>query len=132
MGLHLSYDTRYFDRATMDAMLARFRGFLVALAHGLEGPVEPLLDAGADDPEQVLRHNRTQVGHDLSTGYVAQFEARVDRHPERIAASCEARSWTYRELDGHANRPATASSRPQWCPTRPWPCWRTATSNCSA
>ncbi|UXY50548.1 amino acid adenylation domain-containing protein [Pseudomonas tohonis] len=104
MGLHLSYDTRYFDRATMDAMLARFRGFLVALAHGLEGPVEPLLDAGADDPEQVLRHNRTQVGHDLSTGYVAQFEARVDRHPERIAASCEARSWTYRELDGHANR----------------------------
>ncbi|XGX15973.1 amino acid adenylation domain-containing protein [Pseudomonas solani] len=104
MGLHLSYDTRYFDRPTMDALLGRFRSFLVGLAGSLEGPLEALLEAGNDLGEQTLRHNRTEVGHDLMTPYVAQFEAHVDQHPERVAATCEARSWTYGELDQHANR----------------------------
>lgn len=38
LGLHLSYDTRYFDRATMDTLLAQFQQFLIALPGQLQAP----------------------------------------------------------------------------------------------
>ncbi|MDF0729431.1 amino acid adenylation domain-containing protein [Pseudomonas entomophila] len=105
LGLHLSYDTRYFDRATMDTLLAQFQQFLVSLPGQLRAPLEQVaqLEAG-DSREWVLQHNQTEVAHALDRAFVELFEAQVERRAEAIAATCEGERWTYAELDRQANR----------------------------
>ncbi|MFD3212785.1 amino acid adenylation domain-containing protein [Pseudomonas sp. LR_7] len=105
LGLHLSYDTRYFDRATMDALLAQFQQFLVSLPGQLHAPLEQVaqLETGASR-QFVLQHNQTEVAHPLDRSFVELFEAQVDRRSDAVAATCEDQQWSYTELDRQANR----------------------------
>ncbi|HWK52830.1 MAG TPA: non-ribosomal peptide synthase/polyketide synthase, partial [Hyphomicrobiales bacterium] len=104
LGLHLSYDQRYFERETIEAMLGEFQRLLLALVDGIDQPVAavPLV---SEDEKQFLMHacNRSQRDYPLHS-YVHLFEAQVVRHGARIAASCRDRTWTYGELNRQANR----------------------------
>ncbi|VVN03344.1 Linear gramicidin synthase subunit B [Pseudomonas fluorescens] len=105
LGLHLSYDQRYFDESTIERMLAEFKRLLLALVEGFHGEMADLPLLGADE-RGFLLHGCNQSEHDypLQQSYVALFETQVARHPQRIAASCLDRQLTYFELNRRSNR----------------------------
>ena len=105
LGLHLSYDQRYFERSSVERLLAHFKRLLLALMDGLEGDMAqlPLLD----DSERAFLIdgcNQSQCDYPLEQSYVALFEAQVAAHPERIVATCLDEQWRYRELNTASNR----------------------------
>ncbi|HEX8545004.1 MAG TPA: non-ribosomal peptide synthetase [Pseudomonas sp.] len=105
LGLHLSFDQRYFDGETVERLLGEFKRLLLALADGIQGTMAdlPLL---ADTERQFLIEdcNRSEHDYPLEQGYVRLFEAQVEAHPQRIAATCLERKWSYQDLNRHANR----------------------------
>nr|WP_296265932.1 non-ribosomal peptide synthetase [Pseudomonas sp. UBA6562] len=105
LGLHLSYDTRYFDRATMDTLLAQFQAYLERLPEQLQRPLREVTRPAPSDPHAfALRHNHSGAEHALERSFVELFEAQVERRGDAIAAACDERQWSYRELDRQANR----------------------------
>ncbi|MBJ2240825.1 non-ribosomal peptide synthetase [Pseudomonas sp. MF6768] len=105
LGLHLSYDQRYFDESTVQGMLAEFKRLLLALVQGFHGDMADLPLIGEQERE-FLVHACNQSAHDypLQSSYVELFEAQVAQHGQRIAASCLDRQWSYAELNQHSNR----------------------------
>ncbi|NNA89636.1 non-ribosomal peptide synthetase [Pseudomonas gessardii] len=105
LGLHLSYDQRYFDESTVQGMLAEFKRLLLALVQGFHGEMADLPLMGAQERE-FLVHACNQSTHEypLERSYVELFEAQVAQHPQRIAASCLEQQWTYAELNQRSNR----------------------------
>ncbi|HEX8592566.1 MAG TPA: non-ribosomal peptide synthetase [Pseudomonas sp.] len=105
LGLHLSFDQRYFDGETVECLLGEFKRLLLALADGIQGAVAdlPLL---ADSEREFLLHecNRSEHDYPLEHGYVRLFEAQVEAHPQRIVATCLEAKWSYQDLNRHANR----------------------------
>jgi amino acid adenylation domain-containing protein/non-ribosomal peptide synthase protein (TIGR01720 family) len=93
LGLHLSYDQRLFDAATIETLLADFQATLLALAEGLDQPFHQLpgLSHGVSEVDQLPAS--------LNEGYARLFGATVADNRQRIAASCQGRSWTYDQLD---------------------------------
>jgi len=105
LGLHLSYDQRYFEASTIECLLGEFKRLLLALAEGFHGEVSELPLLGEDERRLLLDDcNRSEQVYPLEQGYVRLFEAQVAAHPERIAASCLERQWSYAELNRRANR----------------------------
>ncbi|MBN0977507.1 non-ribosomal peptide synthetase [Pseudomonas hygromyciniae] len=105
LGLHLSYDQRYFDETTVQGMLAEFKRLLLALVQGFHGDMADLPLIGEQERE-FLVDGCNQSAHDypLERSYVELFEEQVAQHPQRIAASCLDLRWTYAELNQHGNR----------------------------
>ncbi|KAA6175348.1 amino acid adenylation domain-containing protein, partial [Pseudomonas veronii] len=104
LGLHLSYDQRYFDETTVQSMLGEFKRLLLALMHGFHGDMADLPLMGEQE-RAFLLHGCNQSAHayPLERSYVELFEAQVAAHPQRIAASCLDRQWTYDELNRRSN-----------------------------
>ncbi|MHC8366018.1 non-ribosomal peptide synthetase [Pseudomonas sp. ZT5P21] len=105
LGLHLSYDQRYFDESRVERMLGEFKRLLLALVDGFHGDMADLPLLGAEE-QDFLIHGCNQSEHDypLEQSYVALFEAQVALHPQRIAASCLDQQHSYVELNQHSNR----------------------------
>ena len=105
LGLHLSYDQRYFDESTIERMLGEFKRLLLALVDGFHGDMADLPLLGAEEQDFLL-HGCNQSAHDypLEQSYVALFEAQVAAHPQRIAATCLDQQLSYAELNHNANR----------------------------
>ncbi|MBT9300751.1 non-ribosomal peptide synthetase [Pseudomonas sp. TAE6080] len=105
LGLHLSYDQRYFDETTVQGMLAEFKRLLLALVQGFHGDMADLPLIGEQERE-FLVDGCNQSAHDypLERSYVELFEEQVAQHPQRIAASCLDQQWTYADLNQHSNR----------------------------
>jgi non-ribosomal peptide synthetase component F len=105
LGLHLSYDQRYFERSTVARLLAEFKRLLLALMDGLDGDMAELPLLG-DSEREFLMHgcNQSQRDYPLQHSYVQLFEAQVARTRQRIVASCLDQQWSYRELNQHSNR----------------------------
>ncbi|WP_060479570.1 non-ribosomal peptide synthetase, partial [Pseudomonas monteilii] len=105
LGLHLSFDQRYFDYATVERLLAEFKRLLLALVQGFEGQMSELPLLGEEEQRLLLEScNRTQRDYPLAQSYVALFEAQVAAHPERIVARCLDASYDYAGLNQAANR----------------------------
>ncbi|NMX66682.1 non-ribosomal peptide synthetase [Pseudomonas sp. WS 5111] len=105
LGLHLSYDQRYFDQSTVQGMLAEFKRLLLALVQGFHGDMADLPLIGAQEREFLVDAcNQSAHDYPLERSYVELFEAQVAQHPQRIAASCLDRQWTYAELNQRSNR----------------------------
>ena len=105
LGLHLSYDQRYFERSSVERLLAEFKRLLLALMDGLEGDMAQLPLLGDCEREFLLAGcNQSQRAYPLDQSYAQLFEAQVAAHPERIAASCLDQQWQYRELNARSNR----------------------------
>ncbi|MER1157270.1 condensation domain-containing protein, partial [Pseudomonas aeruginosa] len=96
LGLHLSYDQRYFEAPTVERLLGEFKRLLLALADGFHGELEALPLLGEDERDFLLDGcNRSARDYPLEQGYVRLFEAQVAAHPQRIAASCLEQRWSY-------------------------------------
>jgi amino acid adenylation domain-containing protein/non-ribosomal peptide synthase protein (TIGR01720 family) len=105
LGLHLSYDQRYFDEATVQGMLGEFKRLLLALMDSFHGDMAslPLLS----EPERrfvVEDCNRSERAYPLERSYVELFEAQVEAHPQRVAVSYLDRRCDYAGLNAVANR----------------------------
>ncbi|OPB26466.1 non-ribosomal peptide synthetase [Pseudomonas fluorescens] len=104
LGLHLSYDQRYFDESTVQGMLAEFKRLLLALVQGFHGDMAELPLIGEQEREfLVLGCNQSEQAYPLETSYIELFEAQVAEHPQRIAASCLDQQWSYDELNRRSN-----------------------------
>ncbi len=105
LGLHLSYDQRFFDAPTIERLLADFQRLLLALADGFEQDFAALALVADDERRFLIEDcNRSAREYPLQQGYVPLFEANVAAHPQRIAAACMGEQWRYAELDRRANR----------------------------
>jgi amino acid adenylation domain-containing protein/non-ribosomal peptide synthase protein (TIGR01720 family) len=105
LGLHLSYDQRYFDESTVERMLGEFKRLLLALVQGFHGDMADLPLLG-DEEQDFLLHGCNQSAHEypLERSYVELFEAQVATYPQRIAASCLDQHYSYAELNRRSNR----------------------------
>ena len=109
LGLHLSYDKRFFDEATVERLLADFKRLLLAIGEHADGQFADLPVVDAAERGQLLQAgNQTTRDYPLDQGYVRLFEAQLAAHPDRVVATCLEQRWTYRELDTRANRLAQA------------------------
>jgi amino acid adenylation domain-containing protein/non-ribosomal peptide synthase protein (TIGR01720 family) len=105
LGLHLSYDQRYFDETTVERMLAEFKRLLLALVEGFHGDMADLPLLSAEEQDFLINAcNQSEHPYPLEQSYIALFEAQVAAHPQRIAASCLAEQHSYAELNQRANR----------------------------
>ncbi|MDT4818113.1 Linear gramicidin synthase subunit B [compost metagenome] len=105
LGLHLSYDRRFFEEATIDKLLADFKRLLLALAEHIGSDFSELPLLGLDERGFLLEEcNRTAHDYPLDQGYVRLFEAKVAEHPQRTVATCQGEAWNYAELNRRANR----------------------------
>ena len=105
LGLHLSYDRRYFEAASVERLLGEFKRLLLALVDGFHGQMADLPLLGAVEREFLLEGcNQSAREYPLERSYAELFEARVAAHPERVVASCLEQHWSYAELNQRANR----------------------------
>ncbi|QJI28299.1 non-ribosomal peptide synthetase [Pseudomonas sp. ADAK18] len=105
LGLHLSYDQRYFDETTVQGMLGEFKRLLLALVQGFHGDMADLPLIGEQEREFLVEGcNQSEHDYPLEQSYIELFEAQVAQHPQRIAASCLDQRWTYTELNRRSNR----------------------------
>ena len=104
LGLHLSYDQRYFDETTVQGMLGEFKRLLLALVQGFHGDMADLPLIGEQEREFLVEGcNQSEHAYPLDRSYIELFEAQVGEHPQRIAASCLDQQWTYDELNRRSN-----------------------------
>jgi amino acid adenylation domain-containing protein/non-ribosomal peptide synthase protein (TIGR01720 family) len=105
LGLHLSYDQRYFDESTVQAMLGEFKRLLLALVDGFHGDMAELPLVSEQERDFLIEGcNQSARPYPLERSYVELFEAQVQAHPQRIAVSCLEHRWDYAELNRVANR----------------------------
>ncbi|MBW1248004.1 non-ribosomal peptide synthetase [Pseudomonas tolaasii] len=105
LGLHLSYDKRYFDETTVQGMLGEFKRLLLALVQGFHGDMADLPLIGEQEREFLVEGcNSSAHDYPLERSYIELFEEQVAAHPQRIAASCLDRQWSYAELNRRSNR----------------------------
>jgi amino acid adenylation domain-containing protein/non-ribosomal peptide synthase protein (TIGR01720 family) len=105
LGLHLSYDQRYFDESTVERMLGEFKRLLLALVEGFHGDMADLPLLGTEEQEFLINGcNQSEHAYPLEQSYVALFEAQVAARPLRIAASCLDQHYSYLELNQRSNR----------------------------
>ena len=104
LGLHLSYDQRYFDESTVQGMLGEFKRLLLALVQGFHGDMAELPLIGEQEREFLVDGcNQSEHSYPLERSYVELFEEQVAQHPQRIAASCLGQQWSYDELNRRSN-----------------------------
>ena len=104
LGLHLSYDQRYFDESTVQGMLAEFKRLLLALVQGFHGDMAELPLIGEQEREFLVEGcNQSAHAYPLERSYIELFEEQVVQHPQRIAASCLGQQWSYDELNRRSN-----------------------------
>ncbi|MBX8603063.1 non-ribosomal peptide synthetase [Pseudomonas cichorii] len=105
LGLHLSYDQRYFDETTVQGMLGEFKRLLLALIEGFHGDMSELALLSATEREFLLDGcNQSDHDYPLERSYAELFEAQVAAHSQRIAVSCLDRQYSYAELNALSNR----------------------------
>ncbi len=104
LGLHLSYDQRYFDETTVQGMLGEFKRLLLALVQGFHGDMADLPLIGEQERDFLVEGcNQSEHTYPLERSYIELFEAQVSAHPQRIAASCLDEQWSYDELNRRSN-----------------------------
>ncbi|MEB2647144.1 non-ribosomal peptide synthetase [Pseudomonas canadensis] len=104
LGLHLSYDQRYFDETTVQGMLGEFKRLLLALVQGFHGDMADLPLIGEQEREFLVEGcNQSEHVYPLERSYIELFEEQVAAHPQRIAASCLDQQWSYDELNRRSN-----------------------------
>ncbi|WP_371779977.1 amino acid adenylation domain-containing protein [Streptosporangium subroseum] len=96
------YDTELFDRATVEAMAARFRLLLTALPGASGDQISRLPLRTADDDALLLRLSEGPA-QPAATAVRDLFAATVRTTPDAVAVECGDAALTYAELDARAD-----------------------------
>ncbi|MBS4729809.1 amino acid adenylation domain-containing protein [Mycobacterium sp. SM1] len=107
IGGTVEFRTDVFDRASIEALIARLQAVLVGMA------ADPMRRVSGLDVLDGVEHarlerfsNRAVLARPAPGGVSVPvvFGAQVGRTPDAVALSCGGRWWSYRELDAAANR----------------------------
>ncbi|PIB73331.1 non-ribosomal peptide synthetase, partial [Mycobacterium celatum] len=107
IGGAVEFRTDVFDAHTIEALIERLERVLAAMA---AEPSRRLSSVDVLDESERARVDEWGHRAALSAATAASvsvpglFAAQVARTPDAVAIRCQGRSWTYRELDGAANR----------------------------
>jgi amino acid adenylation domain-containing protein/non-ribosomal peptide synthase protein (TIGR01720 family) len=117
LGLHISYDQRYFDQKSIEGMLSEFKRLLLALVDNIHEPFSALPLLSDNEYEFLIETCNQRSTSEKPTvdalqnaddseysSYVTLFEAQVEKNPQHIVASCLDQQWNYHELNQYANR----------------------------
>ncbi|MDT7718905.1 MAG: hypothetical protein QOH09_4897, partial [Pseudonocardiales bacterium] len=104
LGLHLAFDPKLFDAATVTAMAHRLQLLLVGIAADPDQPVSRLPWMSAQERHQILVEWNGSMGEEPSVTLVEAFEAQVARNPGAVAVSYGDDHMSYDELNVRANR----------------------------
>src|SRR5690606_33883128 len=102
---HLEYNTDLFDGSTIERFAGHYVNLLESAVAAPDRPIGRLsLLPPAERRELLETWNDTGTAYELDATLVTQFEAQVRATPDAPAASFEAETLTYAELNGRANR----------------------------
>ncbi len=104
LGLHISYDQRYFERATVEAILDEFQRLLLALVDGFDSTLGNIALIGPQERTFLLNDCNNSEHHYPLDSYIRLFDAQVAMHPDKVVASYRGELWRYGELNRYANR----------------------------
>ena len=105
LGLHLSYDQRFFEHSSVERLLSEFKRLLLALMAGIDGDMAELPLLGEAEQHFLLDGcNQSQREYPLQQSYIELFETQVATHPQRVVARCLDQHWSYADLNSHSNR----------------------------
>ncbi|MER8105695.1 amino acid adenylation domain-containing protein, partial [Kitasatospora sp. NPDC094016] len=105
---HVEYATDLFDRATVEALLARWLRLLAVAAAEPDRPLSRIDVLTAEERHELLAERNDTGCPYPGTGPAVLFEAQVSATPEAEAVVFEDTALTYRELNARANRLAHA------------------------
>jgi amino acid adenylation domain-containing protein len=101
---YLHYSTDLFDGATAGRMSEHFRQLLTSITSDPERRVSELEILTEAERRQLLGEwNETRADYPSHLCMQQLFERQARLTPDAVAATCEGRSLTYRELNGRAN-----------------------------
>ena len=108
LHLHVEFNTRLFDPATIDQLVRHYEQVLRAVTDDPEQRLSRL-SVMTDEEAQELVHRWNGPRREVpDTTITAWFEREVERSPDSVALVVEGRELTYAELDRRANRLAHA------------------------
>ncbi|MFI0715942.1 amino acid adenylation domain-containing protein [Streptomyces inhibens] len=100
----LEYSTDLFERATAEALAARFLRLLEAAAAGPDRPISAFdLTDAAEREKLLVTWNGVESAYPL-TPLPGLFEAQVARTPDAVAVTCGVTDLSYAALNARANR----------------------------
>ncbi|QKV94272.1 amino acid adenylation domain-containing protein [Streptomyces sp. NA02950] len=100
----ITYRTELFDHTTVEALAARFRAVLAAVAGDPHQPVGRVELLGGEDRRRVLVEWNDTAREAGPATFPDLFAAQAARTPDRTAVVAGAQSLTYAELNARANR----------------------------
>ncbi|MBC7572665.1 MAG: amino acid adenylation domain-containing protein [Spirosoma sp.] len=105
LAVTIEYCTDLFEANTIDRMLTHLENVLDQLISQPEQLVGELTMISASEQQQVVvDFNRTDQAYDLSLPVHKHFEEQVTRTPNAVALRYKQRSYTYTQLNEHANK----------------------------
>ncbi|WP_413754280.1 non-ribosomal peptide synthase/polyketide synthase [Streptomyces sp. R-74717] len=104
----VEYSTGLFDRATVEALVARWLGLLASVVAEPERPLSRIDVLTAEERHELLVVRNDTACPAPLTGLPSLFEARARATPDAPAVVFEDTALTYRELNRRANRLAHA------------------------
>lgn len=105
LDVSLGYRTDLFDQPTIERMLQHFETLLELATTDPGRRLSELPLLSVDERQRMLvEWNQTEVDYPQEICLPDMFEAQAARTPDAIAAVCELRELTYRELNARANR----------------------------
>ncbi|OME97831.1 hypothetical protein BK129_30825 [Paenibacillus amylolyticus] len=101
----VEYASRLFERATMERFAEHWRLLLIQIASNPSIKLADVDLVSSNERRQLLEtFNNTEVYFEKDETILVQFEKYVELTPDKTAIICGKTSWTYREVDRHANR----------------------------
>jgi amino acid adenylation domain-containing protein len=106
-GLRMTVEYRrdLFEPDTIERLVGHFETLVIAGATTPNTPVArlPMLTP-AEETQCLTTWNDTEAGWPTNATLHQLFERQVAERPGAVALTCDGVSWTYRDLDGRANR----------------------------
>ncbi|WP_149847009.1 non-ribosomal peptide synthetase [Paenibacillus sp. 37] len=101
----VEYASRLFERATMERFAEHWRLLLIQIASNPSIKLADVDLVSSNERRQLLEtFNNTEVYFEKDETILVQFEKYVELTPDKTAIICGKTSWTYREVNRHANR----------------------------
>ncbi|PIE14237.1 MAG: peptide synthetase [Rhodobacterales bacterium] len=104
-GLRLFYDSTRISEKSVDLLIARLQLFASAMAGGQGALADLPILPDAERALVIEGWNDTQIAYDPACVH-QQFQAQVQRSPDKIAVVFEGQSLTYAQLNARANQVA--------------------------
>ncbi|HIK60969.1 MAG TPA: amino acid adenylation domain-containing protein, partial [Planctomycetes bacterium] len=106
--LGISYDLKRYSAADVETMLGSLRSLLESLSDGEDWKLRDLPLLNADDHQLVVEQWNPPASEEATPLVPAELERQAQATPDATAIISGGTSWTYEELDRHANQVANA------------------------